>query len=133
LYSSVTTSGAETITLGKFGEEYELSKCLPDMIVRNVVIGKKYIMWEGEVTVQCPANGLVATLKFAEKSKDNVVTGKVMNIETDEVVYEIKGVCGKEIHFFAPGKQADQKLLIDVVKEPMADVQYLPVCLHFFV
>jgi hypothetical protein len=123
----VTTSGTEKIVLGKYNEEYDLSKCLPDMVVRNVVIGKKYIMWEGEVTIECPANGIVATLKFAEKSKDNVVTGKVTNLETDEVVYDIKGICGKEIYYFPPGKQAEQKLLIDVVKEPMANVQYLPV------
>lgn len=63
-YVSVTTAGAQYVTLARFGgEKYEFApKCLPDMVVRNVVIGTKYIMWEGDITLSCPHTGCVSTL-----------------------------------------------------------------------
>lgn len=57
----MTTAGAQFVTLEKFGnEKYEFApKCIPDMMVRNVVIGTKYIMWDGEITMSCPSTGCV--------------------------------------------------------------------------
>jgi uncharacterized protein YlzI (FlbEa/FlbD family) len=41
----------------KYNEMYEMDKCLPDMTVKNVVFGKKYIVWEGDVTISCASTG----------------------------------------------------------------------------
>lgn len=124
---TVATAGELQLTSKKFNETYELTKCLPDMVVRNVVWGKKYIMWEGEVTMTCPQTGITAFLKFKEKSSQNVVKGYIMRGESDEPLYEINGVCGEKImyHLSASGK-ASEKTLLDLTTEPIARVRYLP-------
>lgn len=124
---TVATAGELQLTSKRFNETYELTKCIPDMVVRNVVWGKKYIMWEGEVTMTCPQTGITAFLKFKEKSSQNVVKGFIMRGESEEPIYEINGVCGERIsyHLCSAGKSSE-KVLLDLTTEPIARVRYLP-------
>lgn len=55
-YVAVTTSGAVNLTTPL--DTYEANK-LPDLKINNVIKGKKYIMWEGEVTISCPESGYI--------------------------------------------------------------------------
>lgn len=142
---SVTTAGAQFVTMEKTGEVYEFApKCIPDMIVRNVVIGKKYIMWDGEITMSCPSTGFVlpapsamflllilvsrytATMKFSEKSKENLFKCTVSHIDKQEPVYEVSGVCGSAIHFQEPLQPNTKQLLIDVSQELADPIHFLP-------
>lgn len=57
---SISTAGPLLIKSKRFDETYELTKCLPDMAVKNAIgIGAKYIMWEGSVMLTCVKTGYV--------------------------------------------------------------------------
>jgi hypothetical protein len=81
-YVSVVTEGPAMISVEDRGEQYEMSKCLPDMVIRNVVWGTKRIFWSGEISVTCPTTGYSASLVFGESGTDNIVKG----IERLEVI-----------------------------------------------
>lgn len=125
---TVATAGGLQLISKKFNETYELTKCVPDMVVRNVVWGKKYIMWEGELTMTCPQTGLTAFLKFQEKSSQNVVKGYIMQGNSDEPLYKLHGVCGERIHIdtLTAGAVTESKVLLDLTTEPLARIRYLP-------
>lgn len=124
---TVATAGGLQIESKKFNERYELTKCLPDMVIRNVVWGKKYIMWEGEVTMTCPQTGITAFLKFKEKSSQNIVKGYIMRGDSDEPLFEINGVCGEKIMYHSPSDpRKAEKLLLDLTTEASAHIHYLP-------
>jgi len=126
---TVATAGALQIVSKRFGETYELTKCLPDMVVRNVVWGKKYIMWEGQVTMTCPQTGYTAFLKFKEKSSQNVVKGYIMKGDAEEPLIELSGVAGERImyHYLDGTTQPSQPtVFLDLTREPSARIRYLP-------
>lgn len=54
-HASVTTAGLVTIKTGT--DTYCLDKCVPNMIIQNVVWGVKYVMWNGDITLTCPETG----------------------------------------------------------------------------
>lgn len=57
---SISTAGPLYITSHLFNETYVLTKCLPDMMVKNAIgFGPKYIMWEGSIEMKCEKTGLV--------------------------------------------------------------------------
>lgn len=122
---TVATAGELQLVSKRFNERYELTKCLPDMVIRNVVWGKKYIMWEGEVTMTCPQTGITAYLKFKEKSSQNIVKGYIMRGESDEPLFEINGICGEKIMIHSTADKKE-KVLLDLTTEPTARIHYLP-------
>jgi hypothetical protein len=126
---TVATAGALVLTSKRFNESYELTKCIPDMVVRNVVWGKKYIMWEGDVTMTCPQTGYTAFFKFKEKSSQNVVKGYIVRGDSDDPIIEINGVCGERVTYHHVGGESgpsEPKVLLDLTKEPSARIHYLP-------
>lgn len=54
-HAAITTAGPVTIKTGV--DTFQLDKCIPNMIVQNVVWGVKYVMWNGEITLSCPETG----------------------------------------------------------------------------
>jgi hypothetical protein len=123
---TVATAGGLQIISKRFNETYELTKCLPDMVVRNVVWGKKYIMWEGDVTMTCPQTGLTAFFKFKEKSSQNLVKGAIVQGDSDDAIIELHGVCGEKIMFHYADQPEQEFVLLDLTKEPSARIHYLP-------
>jgi len=96
-------------------ELYVLSKSLPDMIIRNTVWGKKYIMWVGNFEISCPDTGYFVELEYSEgKGKTNVVNGYLKHRDSDDIIYHITGVCGDSLYFYASGDEDEKELLIDV-------------------
>jgi len=77
--ASVTTKGGVVVKTAK--ERVELTKCFPDLSVCNTVMpGKKYIMWNGSVNLDCPESGYGATIKVEEKhGKVNAISGSVFS------------------------------------------------------
>ena len=57
--ATVVTSGPAEVRLGSIDETYHLTKTVPDMVINNVVWGKKYIMWVGAVRIECPDTGFI--------------------------------------------------------------------------
>jgi len=90
--------------------------------------GKKYIMWNGTVNLDCPESGYCATLKAEEKhGKINALSGTVFHKDDpSKIVYKLEGVCGLETHYWSPDSPNDTKTLIDNTSLEEAYIQYLP-------
>jgi hypothetical protein len=56
---TVATTGGCVIHVHNRKEKFIFTKCIPDMTVKNVVWGTKYIIWNGEVNIECPETGFV--------------------------------------------------------------------------
>eukprot|EP01122_Echinamoeba_exundans_P015715 TRINITY_DN759_c0_g1_i3.p1 TRINITY_DN759_c0_g1~~TRINITY_DN759_c0_g1_i3.p1 ORF type:complete len:365 (+),score=65.52 TRINITY_DN759_c0_g1_i3:605-1699(+) len=125
--ATIATSGGASLKIGNLGDElYEMSRCIPNMMVRNVVWGTKYIIWEGDLTMTCKKTGLEAHLVFSEaKKQENRVEGTIKNASTGEILFNLAGVCGSEI-FIEPPSGGDKRLLLDVSKEEYDCPKYLP-------
>jgi oxysterol-binding protein-related protein 8 len=126
--ATIATSGGASLKVGQFEDElYEMSRCIPNMLVRNVVWGTKYIIWEGDLTMTCKKTGLEANLVFSEaRRQENRVEGTIKNATTGEILFNLAGVCGSEIFVESP-KGGDKRLLLDVSKEEFDEPKYLPV------
>lgn len=123
---TVATSGALSIHAKKVNETYELTKYLPEMVIKNVVWGKKYIIWVGEVIMNCPQTGYKATLRFKEKDNQNVVNGEITKSnKPNETIIHINGVCGQKIFTRTPLSK-ENNLLIDLIAEYLPTIHYLP-------
>jgi len=121
---SVTTSGAVFVTHNN--ETYEMTKCLPDMVIRNVVFGKKYIMWEGDITVSCPSSGYTALISFREeRNRENALKGIVSHVDANEPVMTLFGRCGSKIYIETLDKKEPQ-LFFDIETVAFSNLQYLP-------
>jgi hypothetical protein len=126
--AAVTLAGGVQIQSDKYNEVYEMDKPLPDMSVKNVVFGKKYIVWEGDVTISCVSTGYSAIIKFKEdKGKENSLRGIVTHVDSAEPVLEFEGKCGGKVTYFMTSNPKDIQLLVDVETIPMARLNYLPV------
>jgi hypothetical protein len=125
--AAVTLAGGVQIQSDKYNEVYEMDKPLPDMSVKNVVFGKKYIVWEGDVTISCVSTGYSAIIKFKEdKGKENSLRGIVTHVDSAEPVLEFEGKCGGKVTYFMTSNPKDIQLLVDVETIPMARLNYLP-------
>jgi len=111
-YASVTTAGLGRIQVNN--EEYHISKCIPDMVIRNVVWGKKYIMWIGKLSIECPETGYFAEIELSEKNKVNVFSGFVKHRDSDDIIYYFNGTCGDVLYYYPPGEEDDERVLIDM-------------------
>jgi hypothetical protein len=121
-YASVNTSGYETINFEN--ETYEISKCIPDMVIRNVVWGKKYIMWIGDIDITCPDTGYIAKIELSEKNKKNWFYGTIRHKDSDDIIYELRGICSDVLYYYPPGCEDEKKVLIDMSESEEKSVFY---------
>src|SRR5262249_9700350 len=54
-HAAVTTGG--TVYLKTKTNNYEISRIVPDAVIHNVIKGKRYMTWEGDVTLSCNETG----------------------------------------------------------------------------
>jgi hypothetical protein len=111
-YVSVNTSGYEKIVFEN--ETYTSTKSIPDLVIRNVVWGKKYLMWIGGMRIDCEESGYYADIEYSEKSKNNIFSGTLRHKDSDDVIYEFEGVCGEVLYYFPPGEKDEKKVLVDL-------------------
>jgi len=123
---SIVTSGGGKIHLGKFNEDYEFPKRLPDMVVRHLIFGKKKIYWEGDLKVTCPQTKLQTTLNFSKSGAENAVKGKIEDISNPskpKLIYTINGKCGEVIYL---SDDNSSRILVDFTGLHKSIVKYLP-------
>lgn len=121
---SVTTTGGCVLKVNKFGELYDMSRCIPDMAVKHVVWGTKYILWKGECEISCKQNGLRCKLVFDEgSSRKNVISGTIY--KDDVKKHSIKGICGGEV-YITNIETKEKRLLLNVADKNPAEILYLP-------
>jgi len=120
-YASVNTGGEIVIQTAK--EKYQMSKCMPNMMVNNVIWGEKYLMWEGAVTITCVETGFSSRIVLKEEDHRNVISGQIFD-KDNTVIYEISGVAGKQAFIEKPGGEKTE--LIDVSSCVENKIYYLP-------
>jgi len=99
--ATVLTGGEVTIHTGK--EKYTMTKCVPDMMVNNVIWGDKYLMWSGAVTITCSDNNFVANIRLSEESGRNLINGEILEGETN--LYRLHGLAGQKAYIVDLSKQ----------------------------
>eukprot|EP01123_Difflugia_compressa_P012585 TRINITY_DN543_c2_g1_i1.p1 TRINITY_DN543_c2_g1~~TRINITY_DN543_c2_g1_i1.p1 ORF type:complete len:439 (+),score=74.10 TRINITY_DN543_c2_g1_i1:120-1436(+) len=92
--ASVTTGGEVTIHTGQ--ETYTMTKCVPDMMVNNVIWGEKYLIWHGAITITCSDNDYVAKINLSEESVRNILEGKIY--EGEKVIHILSGLAGEKAY-----------------------------------
>jgi hypothetical protein len=60
-------------------ELYLLEEGVPDMLIKNVIFGTKYVYWTGSLHVNCPSTGFHAQLGFGYEDSENVLNGVIWN------------------------------------------------------
>lgn len=105
-------------------ERYILEKGMPDLLVKNVILGTKYVFWTGDLDFDCPQTGYHTTLNFGYESSSNTIAGTIYktNEEDEEElvpVVELKGKCGYETFAEPAGETSKKKKKKD--KEKFCD------------
>lgn len=130
--AGVAVSGASLLSIGKKDEVYSFSRCIPAMLVRNLVIGTKYIVWEGECIIKCEKTGLEAKVTFKEGwSRNTCMSGSVyFSADPKKTLYTIEGNCGEEIKLnpYPKNGAPEQKkfTLVNVAEQTSDTLAYLP-------
>jgi len=77
--NSVTVSVNGKIHLNFQNEVYVIDKPLPDMVIKNTILGKKYVVWTGKTTISSPNTGYFSELNCDHSSTCiNIVEGQVL-------------------------------------------------------
>jgi len=120
---SIVTDGAAVINCEKLNEQYQLPKRVPDMVVRNLILGTKKVYWEGDIKISCSQTGFSSSLKFSKSGQDNIVKGTISNEKQNCI--NIEGKAGQVIHFWSTNSK-DKKILVDFATLSKTKINYLP-------
>lgn len=129
--ASISVNGPSTLKANKLGEVYEFSRCMPAMLVRNLVLGTKYIVWEGDCVISCPQTGYEAKVSFKEGwTRNSIMSGTVYHAsEPKKTLYSFDGNCGSEIKVTPKGSNVPEKskfTLVNVADQVSDKLSYLP-------
>jgi len=93
--NSVTVANNGKVNIKVGDENYFMAKAMPDMMIKNVILGSKLVVWEGKMTLECKETGLKADCELYTKDRNNLVKGKIFSKESDtEPLAFIDGKCG---------------------------------------
>ena len=129
--ASISVSGPSTLQVKKRNETYRFSRCIPAMLVRNLVLGTKYIVWEGECIISCPETGYECKVTFKEGwSRNTIISGSVYHAsEPKKTLYSLDGQCGSELKLNPKSSALPEKSkfqLVDVSQQVSDTLKYLP-------
>jgi len=125
--ASVNSVGKEFVHLKNFEEEYCFSKCMPDILVSNMIFGTKRISWEGEIILKCKKTGFQATIIYKEEGWhcNNVVIGHIEKIsDPKNTLYLIRGQCGDVVTISDPNSK--KEIIFEPQKLVRNKINYLP-------
>jgi len=90
---SIANNGKVNIKIGE--ENYFMSKAMPDINVKNVILGTKLVAWEGKLSLECKETGYYAECELYVKDRTNLVKGKIVHKPSgEEPIALIEGKCG---------------------------------------
>jgi len=97
---SIATNGGTKIEFLEHGEEIVISKALPDMLLKNVIIGTKRIVWDGPIVFECQKHGFKATIDFKEEGWYcvNTIYGTLYNSLGTIPYGKLTGACSETIN-----------------------------------
>lgn len=120
--ATVITGGGVTIHTSK--EKFTMTKCMPDMMVNNVVWGERYLMWYGGVTIACPDSGYSAYVELKEEDGRNLILGQVFD-SNKNVIYNLSGFAGQTTYLQKPNSN-QKTVLVDITKYQENIITYMP-------
>lgn len=124
---SIKTDGPLKVDIFQFQEQYIFSKSLPDVCVRNLILGTKRIAWDGEINIYCPKSGLEANIVYKEEgwSSVNVAHGSISRRGNSVPLYTFSGACSG-VFTLCKYKTNETELLLDSAKVEKSKVRYQP-------
>lgn len=125
---SVAGMGPNKMVLKKHNEHYDFSSVLPNLSIKNVILGTKRIYWDGEITVHCPETGYRAKMVFKEEgwSAVNTVHGTLWkNDKEDDPLITFQGPCGGLIEMKNCSTNK-KEVLLDSEKVEKCNIRYPP-------
>eukprot|EP01089_Gocevia_fonbrunei_P009279 TRINITY_DN2140_c0_g1_i1.p1 TRINITY_DN2140_c0_g1~~TRINITY_DN2140_c0_g1_i1.p1 ORF type:complete len:398 (-),score=90.13 TRINITY_DN2140_c0_g1_i1:38-1231(-) len=103
--NSVTIANNGTVHLRVGKETYTFAKAMPDMLVKNVILGTKLVVWDGKLTLECKETGLTGDFELFTKDRTNLVKGKLFTKDEEkEPIAHLEGKCGGPTHWWYNSK-----------------------------
>jgi hypothetical protein len=60
-------------------ELYLMEEGIPDMLLKNVILGTKYVFWDGSLHINCPKTGFHSQMAFTNQDGKNMIQGVIWN------------------------------------------------------
>jgi hypothetical protein len=125
--SAFVTGGCK-IELGFHGEQYIFNKPLPDLWIKNTIIGTKREPYDGEVIITCPKTNLKCSIHYKEEGWSSVNHAYVVisKMDNNTPIVTIKGVPGDSYHFQDNTTVGEDKVLLDMKSLKENKMIYMP-------
>lgn len=108
-HATIVSNGGVSLETGF--ESYKMNKISPNMVIQRVVWGTKYFMWDGEISMECPATGYKVEMTLSEEDENtNRLIGRIARKDEngDEVIIRhLKGVTGQKTDMWKPDDEAN--------------------------
>jgi len=72
-YVRVNSAGFAKINVPRRQETYVMSRRFPGLSIKNIVLGIRKMVWEGDLTISCKETGYSATVSFVDKTTKNSI------------------------------------------------------------
>jgi len=109
-------------------ERYILEKAMPDITIKNVILGTRRHPYEGDVKIRCEKTGLVANLTYFEDGWwcVNTVTGFIAKESSPDVkLFTVRGPINGLVNITNSKTNAVEPF-IDLGKLHFTTLQYIP-------
>jgi len=125
---TVLTRGPMRVVMAVHNEEYLFSTVLPDVGVKNVILGTKRIAWEGDAVITCEQSGYKVFMNFKVEGWycTNVVNGTIVKMnKPEELLYTFYGTLGEKV-MMTDCKTNQQEVLFDWAQIKRNKLNYPP-------
>lgn len=82
---SVATNGKTRLHVGHWNEIYEIDKRTPNLLMKNLIFGKRRLCWEGDVNIVCPKTSLEIKLTFRDSAPHSAVEGFLIGSKSQQL------------------------------------------------
>jgi len=121
-------TGATYIDFSKHEERYIISKSLPDMGIKNVILGTRRHAWEGQLEIVCEKSGLKANFNYYEEGWYciNTVNGSISRVDdSNKKLYTFYGPLAQTVN--VTNCQTNKiEPLINLASYKKNKLQYIP-------
>lgn len=121
--ASVVVLGPLVVSTGK--DTFVVSQSVPNLTIKNVVWGTKYIMYEGKFELYSPESGYRAEINMVEEEGErNAFSGTIWRHTAP--VYAFSGTVGRHGDLYPVADPATTRRFFDMSKHHSPTVSYLP-------
>eukprot|EP01111_Echinosteliopsis_oligospora_P010308 TRINITY_DN3182_c1_g1_i3.p1 TRINITY_DN3182_c1_g1~~TRINITY_DN3182_c1_g1_i3.p1 ORF type:complete len:338 (-),score=77.66 TRINITY_DN3182_c1_g1_i3:227-1240(-) len=118
---TVGTAGNLRVSLHRHHEDYIFNKSIPDLLIKNVVLGTRQTKWQKTVEVECKQSGCKCKITFTDSGSSEKIEGVITKDGKTQLKFE--GSLDDEIYYFAETDE-EETLFISEEQIPNAKVIY---------